>query len=66
MQYEVVVGTSGIVHQGTSLTEARKVYDDFRRKSNKMDGKLAGESVALFANDSLILEHTGTLWIQDS
>jgi hypothetical protein len=55
-QYRVVVGGTGIVYDGDSVSEAKRQFKLFMRKS-KSAGRSAGESVTLFKNYEIINQY---------
>jgi hypothetical protein len=58
-QYDVVVGNIGYVYSGTSLDEARHLFDNYVEHSKLAFGRAAGESVTLLADGEIVDEHDG-------
>jgi len=58
--YEVVVGNIGTVYSGASLAAAKKDYKTYVAQSVDGRGRAAGESVTLFKNGEIDMEHLGS------
>ena len=56
-KYRVVVGGIGIVYEGDSVSEAKRQFKLFTRKSKTAESSSAGESVTLFKNYEIINEY---------
>jgi len=57
--YEVVVGNIGTVYDGNNPVEARKDYGEYVKQSKNGYGRAAGESVTIFKDGDVHLEHIG-------
>ena len=57
--YVVIVGNIGTVYSGSSRAEAMADYSEYTDRSIAGIGRGAGESVILFFDDDIELEHFG-------
>ena len=58
-QYSLVVGNIGEVWSGNNPIDAQKEYGEYKRLSVARYGRAAGESVTLFCDNEIELEHIG-------
>jgi hypothetical protein len=59
MTYEVIVGNIGTVYQGSSVTEAKKLFDEYKQLSIDNYGRAGGESVTLMDKHGIVIHHEG-------
>ena len=57
--YQVVVGNIGEVWSGNNPIDAHKEYGEYKRLSVAGYGRAAGESVTMFLDGEIKLEHIG-------
>ncbi len=57
--YEVIVGNIGRVYHGDSYIAAQSVFNDYRELARLDMGRASGESVVLFEDGEILLEHEG-------
>lgn len=57
--YEVIVGKLGRVVDGDDAFKANNVYAYYVRMSERGEGGLGGQPVALFRNGEVVKEHKG-------
>lgn len=58
MQYEVIVGNVGRVHDSTSGTNAHRDFWEYTKASESGVGRCGGETVTLMGDGNIIKEHT--------
>lgn len=61
MTYEIYAGNVGSVHTGTNKKDALKVFKSYVADSKANYGRVAGESIHMFADDELVKEYVGTM-----
>lgn len=59
MRYEVIVGNVGKVYESDHKGQANTRFNVYALKSDREEGRVAGEDVYLFEDGELIREHTG-------
>jgi hypothetical protein len=59
--YTVFVGNIGTVYEGTDLREAGSTFNDYVTQSKEGIGRASGESVTIFRDSELVLEHKGDI-----
>jgi hypothetical protein len=59
MQYEIIVGNIGYVHDGDDLNEALKVFQDYVNQSESGYGRAAWEDVTLLEEGEPVREFYG-------
>lgn len=62
--YEVIVGNIGTVYRGDDESEARRLFDVYVEQSRSGFGRAGGESVTVFQDGEIVLEHEGQ-WGQE-
>lgn len=65
-QYEVVVGNIGTVYSGTYSSDAIMTFIAYSDKSERNEGRAAGESVTLFQDGEIAKVYIGTIDQQES
>jgi hypothetical protein len=62
--YAVLVGNIGTAHTGNNRAQAIKEYREWKAISESNRGRAAGESVTLYCDGEPILEHLGTMEVE--
>jgi hypothetical protein len=57
IKFRLVVGGAGIVHEGESMSEAKRLFRLFVIESKNAKSKSAGKSVTLFKDFVIIKEY---------
>jgi len=65
MRYQVVVGNIGTVTDTNNPVDARRDYGEYKRQSESGYGRAGGETVTLFKDGEIDLEHIGSNDIED-
>jgi len=59
LRYEVIVGNLGRVYAGKSRLDANLMFREYRKKSDRGYGRVAGEAVTMFRDGEPVREHRG-------
>lgn len=60
MRYQVVVGNIGTVCETNNPVDARRDYGIYKRQSESDYGRAGGETVTIFKDGDIDLEHIGS------